>query len=435
MSRPRILSATPLLGVAFSLLTPCLSIAQNESTSRQPPTSLLIMPLEARAGSDDASLSIVDPTVFARARSITDPAERSLALQRIGRSAIFSGQLKEAEAALYEAGTAAALVPDRVMRDVRLTSVITGILTLADEQLRFSNEDARPPIKPLDPAAPAEAKPLPEPLPHDVKQYHNAALAEWETAASLALLINNATYRSEALFKVVDGQSFGSQTLVRSAMRPPGTFSGIIPADQPVEPVKPDPRILQSADQLLVESAGHAKQIDRPVWRNKAYRAIAENAAASQQFARGIQIARLIPQPDSRSEALIRLAEAEAIHGQGREATQTFSEAAETVASISAGDLRAIIANVLVDNLVTIGRFDDARACVNLYPYEWQQIDVLGAVAESQGRRGLSKSAYHWIDNDSPPQYRSVLSRRVADGILASVEQNRSRDLSGNKGY
>ena len=58
---------------------------------------------------------------------------------------------------------------------------------------------------------------------------------------------------------------------------------------------------------------------------------------------------------------------------------------------------------------------------------------ALSAIAESQGRRGLAESARIWIGRDAPVAYRPLLYRKVNDGILASIEQNRSKDLSARE--
>jgi hypothetical protein len=88
---------------------------------------------------------------------------------------------------------------------------------------------------------------------------------------------------------------------------------------------------------------------------------------------------------------------------------------------------------VLIDNLISVGRFDDARVSVGLYPDEPRKLVALGAIAESQGRRGAASSALAWINRDVPSQYRSQLYRRVSNGVVSAIEQNRSRDLS-NRG-
>ena len=83
----------------------------------------------------------------------------------------------------------------------------------------------------------------------------------------------------------------------------------------------------------------------------------------------------------------------------------------------------------LIDSLIASGRFDDARACTVIYPEESERFVALGAIAESQGRRGLADSARRWIETEAPPAYRSALLRRVVTGVLISVETERSKEL------
>ncbi len=88
----------------------------------------------------------------------------------------------------------------------------------------------------------------------------------------------------------------------------------------------------------------------------------------------------------------------------------------------------------LVDSLLSTGRFDDARACTAIYPEESERFVALGAIAESQGKRGLAEAARRWIATDTPERYRSALYRRVAAGVLWSVEQARSKELPPGEG-
>jgi hypothetical protein len=89
-----------------------------------------------------------------------------------------------------------------------------------------------------------------------------------------------------------------------------------------------------------------------------------------------------------------------------------------------------VLAGVLIDNLISVGRFDDARASIGLYPDDSRRMIALGAIAESQGRRGAAQAAVAWINRDVPPGYRSQLYRRVSNGVVSAIEQNRSRALS-----
>ena len=61
---------------------------------------------------------------------------------------------------------------------------------------------------------------------------------------------------------------------------------------------------------------------------------------------------------------------------------------------------------------------------------ESNRLNALGAVAESQSRRGLVDAARSWIDRDVSPEDRAVLHRRVDEGLLTVIQLNRSRALS-----
>jgi hypothetical protein len=171
-------------------------------------------------------------------------------------------------------------------------------------------------------------------------------------------------------------------------------------------------------------------QIERPVWRDRGLVAITQAAATSRQFSRGLSIARMIPQPEVRTDALLKIAEAQARHDDPNGATSTYREAALAVASIPLDDPRAVLAGVLIDNLISVGRFEDARKSIVLYPDMSRRLIALGAIAESQGQRGGGDAARAWIAREVSPQYRPELYRRVISGILKTIEQNRSHELS-----
>jgi hypothetical protein len=85
----------------------------------------------------------------------------------------------------------------------------------------------------------------------------------------------------------------------------------------------------------------------------------------------------------------------------------------------------------LIDSLIAAGRFDDARACIVIYPEESSRFVALGAVAQAQGRRGLAESARRWIATEAPEAYRPALYRRVVTGVLEAVETERSKEFLG----
>src|SRR5439155_20320926 len=107
-------------------------------------------------------------------------------------------------------------------------------------------------------------------------------------------------------------------------------------------------------------------------------------------------IARQIPLPEVRLNALLKIAQTQALRGDPDGATTTYHEAAVTVATIRETDIRSVLAGVLVDSLISVGRFEDARRSIALYPDEPSRVVALGAIAESQGERGAGRSALEW---------------------------------------
>ena len=123
---------------------------------------------------------------------------------------------------------------------------------------------------------------------------------------------------------------------------------------------------------------------------------IALAAADSQQYSRGVELARGIDNGESRAEAMLLLAEAQCRNpsaDQNEAATASYQAAAEAIATVQQDGLRGVLAGFLIDSLISTGRFDDARACVVLFPELSQRLVALGAVAEAQGRRGAAEAA------------------------------------------
>jgi hypothetical protein len=183
------------------------------------------------------------------------------------------------------------------------------------------------------------------------------------------------------------------------------------------------------ADEVLVDAWDVARKIDRLLWKNRAMVVISLKASDSAQYNRGARLARTIENAEARSEALLLLAEAQCRHHEDAAATPTYQAAAEAVASIPQDGLRGVMTGFLIDSLIASGRFEDARACTVIYPEESQRFVALGAIAESQGRRGLAESARRWISTEAAPAYRSALYRRVVTGVLSAIETERSKEL------
>ncbi len=353
----------------------------------------------------------VSKSMLADARAITDPGERSFALERLARTSIFAGQPDDARDALVEAMQSARLVTNPLVRDQRITAIVTSALALAEELIRTGTAD--------DPASDPSSPVKPSPPPDQPKRLQNARLI-WDRTLEVSREIQSPTTRTETIYRVVESQSFSSQNLI---VDPVGRRDGGRPA-----PEKLSPRLRKYSDDLLVEASVHAMEIDRPLFRDRALISVVTNAAISAQFDRAIQVARMIPQAEARVDALIRIAENQAIQDRGPDSTATYSEAARTVAMIPQEDPRDILNNVLIDSLISVGRFEDARACVVTFDHPQRKLLALSAVAESQGRRGLAASARAWIAQESSPELRSILNRKLAEGLAAAIEQNRSKE-------
>ena len=386
-----------------------------------------------------SGMSTVDPQLFTDARAVVDPGERALALVRIAQTAIFSKQLEDAHRALFEAVPAALAAQQTLIRQQRTVSVLDALLSLAEERMGATTDllagSDEAPVVPADsnrgsnnPGSEFDGRTPAAALPDESRKKRlQAALPEWAMAVDMARRLEDITARTEALFRIVESEAYCSQRLITDPLRSSG--SG-----------RPDPASLPAdlrsyTDELLANSAVHAALIERPIWRNSATYSIVSNAAASSQFARGFQIARAVDQPETRTNVLIRLAEGQALNGRQAEATAAYAEAARAVALIPQSDPRETLVGVLIDSLISFGRFDDARSCVRLYNTSANQLVAFSAVAESQGRRGLAEAARGWIAREIPQDYQPLLYRKVNDGLLSAVEQNRSKDLnrSGNR--
>ena len=359
-----------------------------------------------------AGQSTVSRTQLDYARRLGSPSDRSLALSRIASAATFSEQLDLAAEALADASKAALEADPGMVRDQRMMSIIYAEMYLAESQLREGSNDVTIPD-----SSPAAALPK-----IDRNELIRRARNDWGRSATLVAKLGNPTYRSEMTYRVADSMAYGSQKIINEFPKAEGdtvtAASGINRSYGGLP------------DQILQDAAALAKTIERPVWYDRALAQVVAAAAESKQFSRALVVARMIPQPEVRSDALLKIAETQARRGDPDGATASYQETAKAVASIPLDDVRMVVAGVLIDSLISVGRYDDARHSIVLYPDEPHRLIALEAVAESQGRRGAGLSALEWIKNDVPPEYRSVLYRRVNNGVVSAIESNRSRDLS-----
>jgi hypothetical protein len=447
--------APPLQGTRARARRPLTSFGPGVDVSfPNDPYLLPFMELEqGGALLDKKAPTHITNELLKNARMITTPEERSLALQRIGAGAIASRQLFLAHQLLEEAITATSEVSIPLVRDQRLMKIVESMTQLTDATLlqgrQLINESAN-----------VDSDVKPEALPKgasDPDVLIRTSRLEWKRAVYLAELISNPTYRNEMLYKVAESMASGSASIANEYIRPrPAAASAPLPppadADpkaavpKPPEPnlagdasprrevagrpkLADDEKFQKLADDILVESFDVAKKIDRLIWKYRAMVRIALLAADSEQYSRGFTLARGILDGESRAEAMLLLAEAQTRDNHNDGATASYEEAAKAVATVQQDGLRGVLAGFVVDSLIASGRFQDARKCIILYPAQSQRLVALGAIAESQGKRGSAEIARRWIADEVPEQFRPTLYRRVTSGVLSAIEQNRSKDF------
>ncbi|WP_165226742.1 hypothetical protein [Aquisphaera insulae] len=346
---------------------------------------------------------------------INSSYDRCRALLQTTREAILSNQLVLAHKTLEEASQAAIAESSGLHHDQLLIESITVTGLLTDALVREGRLQSV--------AAETGDRTAPLPNAHSPKQLVRLVSLEWRRAGALAGKLDNPTYRNEYEARVAEGMSRDSSKIIGEVVRRTQSAEALGEAD------KIDPASVKyyedQAGSLLEEAAKIATSIERPIWKFAALERVAISAGESRQFALGMNIAGRITNAEARAQAFVLLAESETRANRTEEASESYSHAAEAIARVEQGGLRGVLAGYLVDSLITSGRFTDARASLVLYPTEGQRFVALGAIAESQGRRGGADRAREWIAREAPPAYRSALYRRVNDGVLASVGNER----------
>ncbi len=374
---------------------------------------------------DPNAPSQITPKVLDSMRLISDTYDRSRALLDLAREAILSNQLLLAHETLKRAMTAELNEPNSLRHDQLIIESIMITSALTEALLR----ESRPQLSLLEPEPGAG---LPEPLKKKLEPRQAIRLArlDWRRAAYVAREVVNPTYRNEYLDRVVEAMAKDSGRITEF-VRP--TESSEVRS----EPAKLDPKDVkeyeEAADSFVVEAAELARSIERPIWRNAALARTAVAAGESGQYDRSFNVALSIENAEARSQALLLVAESECRHNKPDLATRTYSEAAEAIARVEQEGLRGVLAGFLVDSLISTGRFDDARASLVLYPTESERFVAMGAIAESEGRRGSADKARRWIASEAPAAYRSALYRRVNTGVLAAISNERQNQYSSRE--
>ena len=214
----------------------------------------------------------LEADILRYAVTITDPLQRSQALERLARSRIRQQRLDDAMKLMSQAANSAKEAKPGLGRDLRLIGAIRVLMDLAYAQvidaLSASSFDQ--------PALGATE--LPEALEGDRMGQLSRARESWRIAYRLAESIENINYRCEQTFKIATGQSIGSQLISRSGLR--GSVIALVP-----DVARTD--LLNVADQLLVDAANESNAIKRTIWRDWASVNVAVNSAEAAQYCAG----------------------------------------------------------------------------------------------------------------------------------------------------
>lgn len=406
VEQPPDIESTPPLGPGINVRFP-------DDTSIAP---FLMQSESARTGTLPGGLRIT-PEMIDSAKLISEPGERGRILLQIARGAILGNQLVLAHRAVEEAATAATQESNDLIHDQLIISIVTTAGLLSDALLREAKPQLRLFPDEGDTRAPARM---------DGDLAIRTARLEWRRAAHMAAQIRNPTYRSEYLDRAVENMAVGSAIVALEYTSAP---------DDRGPKMSDEDRAVytRQADDILEEGARIAESIERPIWRNRAMERLATAAGESGQYERATDLANQIKNAEARARALVMVAEFQARKGRNDDATRSYNLAAEAVASVQQRGLRGVLTGILIDSLISTGRFEDARISLALYPSDSERFVAMGAIAESLGLRRMPDEARAWINSDVPAEYRSTLQRRLNNGLLRAISEARAREFQGRE--
>jgi len=331
--------------------------------------------------------------LYENAMRLTDPEVRIRALDRLARSEIFGNKLNEAVEAIKAAGETAATLPNGTIKNIRLVSLVTTSTNLSDGLIRESVEEGT----------------------EDRYAWVDKAKGVWQRAADLSDMITNPDLRSEMMSRVALDISEDAQTIAAKVSE----FEQVNDIDK-----ERKDRYEQALDELFDLAIDINNRVPMTVWRNEVAEKIATKGALALRFDRALKAARSIRQNAPRALALARVGEALARYDRSEQATEVFVEASQVAAAVKEDSIRHVVAGDLVDRLIALGRFRDARMASYLYGDDESRMKALGAVAENQARRGDPNRAVAWINAEIAPEHRSVLIKRVQDGAVQAIQSN-----------
>ncbi|MFM1801176.1 MAG: hypothetical protein RJA81_528 [Planctomycetota bacterium] len=338
-------------------------------------------------------VKLLSDQLFENAQRLTNTEVKVRALDRLARSEIFGTRLLNAIRAIDAANVAVRQLPDGTIKNIRLVSLSTTSTNLTDALIREAIE----------------------PDTENRREWVDRAIATWKLAADFSSLITNNDLRSEMVSRVAFDISEDAQLIAAKISE----FELTNDLDKELRK-----RYEDNLDELFDLAIEINEQVPMNVWRNEVAQKIAIKGALAYRFERALKAARTIKQNAPRALALARVAEALARFDLNDQATEIFNETADVASRISEVSVRNVVAGDLVDRLIALGRFRDARMAIYLYEDDDLRLKALGAVAENQARRGLAHHAVDWINAEIQPVHRSTLIKRVQDGVLQSIQSN-----------
>jgi hypothetical protein len=336
-------------------------------------------------------LATLSNQLYENSMKLADPEVKVRALDRLARSEIFGGRLDQAIKAVSSAFESAKTLPDGTVKNIRLVSLSTTSTNLTDGLIREALE----------------------PNVTNRREWIDKAINIWRQAADISGTITNADLKSEMMSRVAFDISEDAQLIAAKISE--YEQNNDVTIEQKAEYEK-------TLDELFDLAIEINQQVPMNVWRNEVAQKIAIKGALAYRFERALNAARTIKQNAPRALALARVAEALARFNKADEATQIFIETGETASRVSEVSVRNVVAGDLVDRLIALGRFRDARMSVYLYEDDDLRLRALGAVAENQARRGLAHHAVDWINIEVQPEHRAGLIKRVQDGTLQTIQ-------------
>ena len=238
----------------------------------------------------------------------------------------------------------------------------------------------------------------PEAIPRqlDPKLSIRLARLEWQRARVLARAILNPTYRSEYLGRVAEGLGRDSSRIVLEYVR--RTEQDNLPPSEKLTEADTK-QIEQSADDFLSRPSKFARKSSGRSGGTQHWSG-PPSTRANRGSIPGLLASPAASRMPRRGSGAILVAESQCRHSPPEEATKTYAEVAEAVARVEQDGLRGVLTGYLVDSLISTGRFEDALACLVLYPTASERFVAMGAIAESEARRGSAERARQWIGRE-----------------------------------